>query len=132
MLESENSQIEWVDNSELNTQDYEYSDVFTWDFHTQGVVHVSSLCWWWCCWDPDCEAHQRELELKSLYKNLMVWLLFFFFVWIVSSAIAYMIFKFKKAEHPIRKALLWWLACIFLLIILDLLLALIYWTFFTK
>jgi hypothetical protein len=37
----------------------------------------------------------------------MVWLLFFLFVWIVSSAIAYMIFKLKKAEHPIRKALLW-------------------------
>ena len=129
MLESENSQIEWVDNSELNTQDYEYSDVFTWDFHIQGVVHVSPLCWWWCCWDPYCEANQRELVNRNIVnRNIMVFLLFLLSVWIVSSAIAYTIFSFKKSEHPIRKALLWWIACVILAIIL----ALIYWTFFTK
>jgi hypothetical protein len=58
----------------------------------------------------------------------MVFFLFLLSVWIVSSAIAYMIFSFKKSEHPIKKALLWWIVCVFLAIIL----AIIYWTFFTR
>lgn len=126
MVESENYTNEYVDNNELNTQDYKYSNAFQWDSSQleQGVAYDLTPCWWWCCWNPECEAHQREL----VNRNIMVFLLFLLSVWIVSSAIAYTIFSFKKSEHPIRKALLWWIACVILAIIL----AIIYWTFFTR
>ena len=93
-----------------------------WNRSDPHTSHAYDLCWWWCCWNPECETHQHELVVK----NIMVWLAFLLSVWIISSAIAYIIFYFKKSEHPIKKSLLWWIACALLAIIL----LFSYWIFF--
>ena len=114
MFESENSPIEWSDNSENvlpkfnNTQHYNFA---TWDRPRSLPVEPCD----WCCWDIKCEVYQLY---KLTMGDKLLFLPYLFCVLIFSSEIAYIILTLTKSEHPIKKSLICWAVCLIFAILL--------------
>ena len=97
----------WFTTKEINKEEN------WWEVKNSLSSKALRWCWWWCCWDPECEAKAQ----KQLYMGITIRVIAFLITRIICSCIQHFIQKYRKKNPWFGKSLLWWFLYAFIIFI---------------